>query len=757
MSSASDNMDGSSTPHRTPSHHGSARDNTSGTEKQLWLSAGIGLVLTFFLLNIHLIMGTCIFKWDAWNQFWPWFNYLAASLGAGRAPLWGTGANCGFPFFAEPQTATFYPVALLSALLFGGGHSVFQAYWLGHWFLGAFGFFCLLKRMGLSPAGTFAGTVTFGFCGYFLGHAEHTTNIVTVAYVPWVLLLADLAHDRSLWFAFPAGLCLGLAGLGGNPGLLIYFGPMLVLWCLLKFRHVKKTAAVLLVTFATGAVILSPAYVSFITEGSTYTDRSGPLSVREACSLNRFTWGACVSLLAPSMTMAYPRLFGVLVPHIPMLNPYIGIFGLLSVVVALFDEQIRARWIWLLVFILVGFLFSLGSAGGLRVVGYYLFPPLKWVRHTGMSRIFWMLGGAILAGVLFDRLIAADKARTRELASLSVAILAGFFFLSLVILLRTWLEGDYIIRHAFNQTFQRANSFSAAFSCVSGPLVLIAAFAGALLALRYSVSKTLVAGILVFLVVADAAVHQYTNKETVCWNGPALIQAQRLENSRPADSTNPVFAMGQRKTGPAFFNLWAFDGDSCVRTNLATTSRAYDSLVGGTWPPFKETGFLGVLLHAPRFWLTPRIRCVGEKDREALSTLISSRPDAPVPVYIHSRGCVDSAEPGSWTVPGSFGSVKVLTYKPELVVLRVRAPEDCRLFGTERFAESWKADVDGRPVEVEKANFCFRAVPVPRGDHVVTMRYSPWLYKPLLALSWGLSLLIALAWVGTAIYHKVKR
>lgn len=757
MTSASHNTDASPVPHHAPTNYALTRDNPSGTSKQSWLLAGIGLAITFFLLNVHLIMGSCIFKWDAWNQFWPWFNYLASSLGAGRLPLWAPGANCGFPFFADPQTATFYPVALLSAFFLGGGHSIFQAYWLGHWFLATVGFFFLLKRMGLSPAGTFVGSVTFCFCGYFLGHAEHTTNIVTAAYVPWVLLLADMAHDRSLWFAFPAGLCLGLAGLGGNPGLLIYFGPMLVLWCLLKFGNVKKTAAVLLVTFVTGAVILSPAYVSFITEGSTYTDRSGPLSVREACGLNRFTWGACVSLLAPSLTMSYPQLFGVQVPHIPMLNPYIGIFGLLSVVVALFDEQIRNRRRWLLVFMLAGFLFSLGSAGGLRVIGYYLFPPLKWVRHTGMSRIFWMLGGAVLAGVLFDLLITEDKGRTREIATLSVAVLAGFFILSLAILLWTWLEGDYIIRHAFNRTFQRANSFWAAFSCVSGSLVLVAAFAGALVALRYAMSKTLIAGILIFLVIADAAVHQYTNKETVCWDEGASLKAQKLEKSRPADSTNPAFAMGQRKTGPAFFNLWAFDGDSCVRTNLATTSRAYDSLVGGTWPPFKETGFLGVLLHAPRFWLTPYIGCVGDKNREALSILQSSKADGPVPVYVHSSKCVDSVGPGPWTVPGSFGSVTVLTYKPELVVLRVSAPEDCRLFAAERFTASWKAEVDNKKVELAKANFCFRAVPVPRGDHVVTMRYSPWLFKPLLVFSWGLCALIALAWVGSAIYHRLKR
>ena len=37
----------------------------------------------------------------------------------------------------------------------------------------------------------------------------------------------------------------------------------------------------------------------------------------------------------------------------------------------------------------------------------------------------------------------------------------------------------------------------------------------------------------------------------------------------------------------------------------------------------------------------------------------------------------------------------------------------------------WVARVDGRPVEILRANFAFRAVPVPAGAHRVTFRYEP--------------------------------
>ncbi len=38
----------------------------------------------------------------------------------------------------------------------------------------------------------------------------------------------------------------------------------------------------------------------------------------------------------------------------------------------------------------------------------------------------------------------------------------------------------------------------------------------------------------------------------------------------------------------------------------------------------------------------------------------------------------------------------------------------------------WSATVDGRAAPIVRADYAFRAVPVPAGDHDVMMRYSPW-------------------------------
>ncbi len=105
-------------------------------------------------------------------------------------------------------------------------------------------------------------------------------------------------------------MLFGLAGLGGHPGLTIYAGLFVALWCLLKHGKPLRTAVVLAIAFLTASVVLSPAYLSFLIDGQGFTDRVGFLSVHEACNENRFPLSALISLIFPGMTVAYPDLFG---------------------------------------------------------------------------------------------------------------------------------------------------------------------------------------------------------------------------------------------------------------------------------------------------------------------------------------------------------------------------------------------------------------------------------------------------------------
>ena len=77
--------------------------------------------------------------------------------------------------------------------------------------------------------------------------------------------------------------------------------------------------------------------------------------------------------------------------------------------------------------------------------------------------------------------------------------------------------------------------------------------------------------------------------------------------------------------------------------------------------------------------------------------------------------------------------------------ITIEAPSAGWLLVTERWARSWRAEVDGRPTPILGGNFVFRAIEVTQGKHNVEFRYEPIAVPWLVALSWMTMLAVAAA------------
>ncbi len=60
------------------------------------------------------------FTLDIYHNHYPMTRELVRSWSEGRIPLWTDRVYFGFPYFADPQTAAWYPATLLIAVL---GHT----------------------------------------------------------------------------------------------------------------------------------------------------------------------------------------------------------------------------------------------------------------------------------------------------------------------------------------------------------------------------------------------------------------------------------------------------------------------------------------------------------------------------------------------------------------------------------------------------------------------------------------------------------
>ena len=54
---------------------------------------------------------------------------------------------------------------------------------------------------------------------------------------------------------------------------------------------------------------------------------------------------------------------------------------------------------------------------------------------------------------------------------------------------------------------------------------------------------------------------------------------------------------------------------------------------------------------------------------------------------------------------------------------------------SEQYHPGWKATVDGKPVPVWKANYAFRGIVVPAGEHTIRMHFEPWSFHLGLRIS----------------------
>ncbi|HXS14521.1 MAG TPA: YfhO family protein, partial [Candidatus Saccharimonadales bacterium] len=71
------------------------------------------------------------------------------------------------------------------------------------------------------------------------------------------------------------------------------------------------------------------------------------------------------------------------------------------------------------------------------------------------------------------------------------------------------------------------------------------------------------------------------------------------------------------------------------------------------------------------------------------------------------------------------GSAEIQTYAPNNITITTKSNAKALLFLSDSYFPGWKAYVDGKPTQVLKADFTFRAVEVPSGVHRVRFVYQP--------------------------------
>ena len=162
---------------------------------------------------------------------------------------------------------------------------------------------------------------------------------------------------------------------------------------------------------------------------------------------------------------------------------------------------------------------------------------------------------------------------------------------------------------------------------------------------------------------------------------------------------------------------------------------------------YRDRGFTRIPGAFPKAMIFYQARAISERDQ---IEKLWSDPDFPA-----GQVLLIEAEPGK-TDPGSASpgaeQARIVEYQNEKVTVEAEAKEAGWLLLLDSYYPGWRAEVDGWPVEIYRADGFFRAVKIPGGKYRVAFSYFPAVFRNSAVVS-GIGIF---TWLGLMAFSFIR-
>jgi hypothetical protein len=676
----------------------------------------------------------------------------AATNHFGQRAAWNPFSMWGRPWVGNPQSALNYPLYWLTdripwSTLLG---------WLMvlHHFWGGLGAFFLCRTYGLARGALVGGTV-FLLAPYYVAHTGegHLNQVVLVAWLPWALIAFERLRQARSGGVSLLALMLGVSIFCGHAQESVYLGMVLAAFVLgdamrgIWLGQVRR-AAELLLRFAGACVLAAGIAAVELIPAWLYIQQSireSGVSVAESTQY-ALTFANLSQLFNPfalGSPQDYRGADGVYWETLCYFGVAPLLLAILGAVAGWRTYPVgRMVGLWGL-----GLVFAFGPNLPFYPLLCALLPPLAMFRVPGRAMFFVSLATAMLAAVgvqwltrsdwgsrrrpngtqsLDDRVDSHESARSRvplpdsEAARRTSLVIVVLLFVCVGELSwHAWQILDTVPRESI-----RSGSPVAALLAERAPGCRVLAD-GQRLSDReawHSGLQRLQAYEPVPLLV-HAMVFEAASGRTDVMQRLMGFLPTSLEDCEPAllDMLAVRFAV----TEPLAAELPA------GWQRLAVGQIPAEFAPRGQSPPTIDFAVYENQRALPRAFVVGQVREI--LGRGEVETLRSIDPRSEI---LLAR---DLLPAGPRT---AFQPAAIVEDRPDRVVIAATASGPGYLFLSDTWYPGWRAEVDGQPVPVLRANIAFRAVPVTGGDHRVVFRYDPPLLRLATWITW-LSLLTA--------------
>jgi hypothetical protein len=721
---------------------------------------------------------------DPIKQVYPRRAWTEDIIKQGAWPLWNPTVLTGTPNLPDGQIGLFYPPTLLFLLI--PLAQAFGIYAFAHVILAGAGAYCCARQLKIGAGPALLAAVCYMFNGYLLTWLYFPHHTGATAILPWCFWAIERAIHAARWRAWlPAGAIFALPLLSHlQLALYIYLGMGgYVLARALqahewraRWRVVAGFGAAMALALALSAVQLLPA-LELSAQGQRDDIGFEQTSAQDQF-LNLLQLGLPMLGGAPRAT---PPAWGPPFQRVPM--PYIGIIPLLLVVLALLCSSHPASFF--LGLLAVG-AFALAIASPLLQLFVALVPLYRQFEDHTRWFVLWYFATSLLAGLGAWELLRRQpeqgarwvRLANRTLLGATALLVVGWALWHLQLLTPQSRYGLYIT--LIRQQSLVVPLLVGALGLLALALMLIrrmpqaartAALALAIGATAFDLlwygggyntsvdaaslqpTSDLTAGLAAYQPAAADQLYPPTRQVAFLLSQPGPFRVLGGDYTALAPNMASAFGIedirGYQSLYFERYNRLArlVDGKDFSRTGEGSVNlRAYFSsaynhrrlldMLNVTYILF-EPGGVNPDLFAPlelvqntdegriyrnpnvlpRAWLVHAAEAIPDDDAQLARMARDDFDPAKIAI-------LPSAVPPV-SAPASPEPVPAVTYAPNRAEVRASAAAPAVLVLSDAYSDDWHASVDGQPATLYRANYAFRGVWLPPGEHTVVFSYRP--------------------------------
>ena len=684
---------------------------------------------------------------DVVSQIMPWKKLTTESLLNFQIPFWNPYSFSGTPHLANYQSAAF-SITNLFYFIFNFNTAWALAVLVQPLFAGFFTYF-FVKSLKKSEIAALISAISFMFCGFITTWMSYTTLSLAITFLPLALYsIEKYFHTKKSRFLILLSLSFPLSFFSGHFQISIYFSIFVFAYIIFKFYETKNKSGFLnVLLFSFFGILLSSPQILPSIELYFSAFRSSIFQKIESVPIKHLT-----TIIAPDFygnPVTRNNFFG----NYAEWNSFLGVIPFLLGIYSLFKKSKQIIFFFLMAFLAL--LFSINSP----ILDLFVGLKIPVLSTSALSRVLaiFSFSFAILAAFGFDQLVLDIKEKRIK------KVFTWFMICSFIYLvLWTFVLGKFI----------DPKFYPVALKNLILPSIL---FAGLLFTVLISIvnRKFILFSAVFLLLLTTFDLLRFASKwqtfspvEFTFPNTPIVSSLQSLDNTYRtvgafgAEGNVYFHIPGTEGYDPLYINRYGqFLGtlnDGIIKpsfskgVNLPTNAKYFPKVIdfmgikyvllkkqdiNKVWAfPLKKFPDKFKLIYREEDYFIyenkevyPRAFLVGNyeilnDDQKIMDRVLDKKFDLRESVIVEKEPNINKSDNFS-------GNTKILEYSPNKIKIETNSNNDAILVLSDNYYPGWRAKVNGNETEVLRANYTFRAVPIPKGESKIEFYYYSKVFK----------------------------